>query len=359
VAAVAIILVALMMRVWPNGMPSTGAKSKAHPKVIPLAVLGDSSSQSYHDTVWFPMQNGERGGAHRLQTFQWTEVLARLRGEELDLGPWVQWGWPGPIARGREWLGLAGGRSPPKQDYLYNFANSGAACRNLMRGRFRQAPRLVALMNQTPEQWQRGVVVIRIGINDWSALIDLQARDPMAARLHATAAYCKGEIAAAMALIRASHPSTRILVVGIGNEADDPSNLESYQTEVQTRNLRAAVANFNDALRNLVSGDPRLAYFDDFGWFERLWGSRTADGKPAFRAVEIGTTLRVTYTAGDDPRNALLKDLHPGLAWNTLWAQSLVQRLNEVFGLGVTPISDEEVERFLAPLVEQPKARTS
>ncbi|PNG49234.1 hypothetical protein WDL1P2_00369 (plasmid) [Variovorax sp. WDL1] len=348
-----------MMRVWPNGMPSTGAKSKAHPKVIPLAVLGDSSSQSYHDTVWFPMQNGERGGAHRLQTFQWTEVLARLRGEEFDLGPWVQWGWPGPIARGREWLGLAGGRSPPKQDYLYNFANSGAACRNLMRGRFRQAPRLVALMNQTPEQWQRGVVVIRIGINDWSALIDLQARDPMAARLHATTAYCKGEIAAAMALIRASHPSTRILVVGIGNEADDPSNLESYQTEVQTRNLRAAVANFNDALRNLVRGDPRLAYFDDFGWFERLWGSRTADGKPAFRAVEIGTTLRVTYTAGDDPRNALLKDLHPGLAWNTLWAQSLVQRLNEVFGLGVTPISDEEVERFLAPLVEQPKARTS
>ncbi|WP_143694708.1 hypothetical protein [Variovorax sp. JS1663] len=111
------------------------------------------------------------------------------------------------------------------------------------------------------------------------------------------------------------------------------------------------MANFNDALRNLASGDPRLAYFDDFGWFEGLWGSRTADGKPAFGAVEIGTTLRVTYSAGDDPRNALLKDLHPGLAWNTLWVQSVVLRLNQVFGLGVTPISDKEVEGFLAPLV--------
>ena len=206
-------------------------------------------------------------------------------------------------------------------------------------------------MNQAPEQWRRGIVVIRIGSYDWGALIDLQARDPRAAKLLETTAYCKGEIAAAIALIRAAHPSVRILVVGVTNEADDPGNLASYQTETETRNLRSALMTFNNALRDLASGDPAVALFDDAAWFEARWGSRSPGGKPAFRAVEIGTTLRVAYAAGDEPCNALLADHHAGLAWNALWAQSLVQRINEAFGTCVTPISDEEVERFLAPLV--------
>ncbi|MEJ7687647.1 MAG: hypothetical protein WKG52_11990 [Variovorax sp.] len=139
--------------------PGEGNSSAA----IPLAVLGDSNSHSYQDQISFPADSKERGGARRPQTFQWTEVLARMRGHELDLGPWVTWGRPGLVARAREWVGLPGGRAPKKQDYRYNFANSGAACKNLMKGRFRQAPRLVALMDEEPERWKRGVVVMRIG----------------------------------------------------------------------------------------------------------------------------------------------------------------------------------------------------
>ena len=178
------------------------------------------------------------------------------------------------MARAREWLGLRGGRAPKKEDYLYNFANSGAACRNLMGGRFRQAPRLVALMDEEPERWMHGVVVIRIGLNNWGGLLDLQARDPSAPELRAATAYCAGEIGAAVALIHASHPSTRILLVGIGNEADDPANFDRWQSAAETANIGTALDGFNAAIRRLADGDPRLAYFDDLAWFQARWGSR-------------------------------------------------------------------------------------
>jgi hypothetical protein len=335
---------------WSDGMPSGSHHRPAPSDAIPLAVLGDSSSHSYQDHVGFPMATNERGGAWRSHTLQWTEVLARLRGQELDLGPWVRWGRPGAVAWAREQLGLRGGRAPEKEDYLFNFANSGAACRNLMNGRFRQAPRLVALMDEAPGRWARGIVLIRIGLNDWGGLMDLQASDPAAAELRAATAYCAAELGAAVALIHASHPSTRILLVGVGNEADDPANFDRWQSAAETTNIRAALDGFNAAIRRLAGSDPRLAYFDDHAWFQTHWGSRGADGKPDYRTVAIGPSLRVANTIGDDPRNALLADRHPGLVWNALWAQALVARLRSAFGLPLTPISDQELARFLEPL---------
>lgn len=350
--ALALAATALALGLWSDGMPhDTSPPPFASSDAIPFAVLGDSNSHSYQDRAWFPADTTERGGPLRSRTFQWTEVLARLRGQQLDPGPWVFWGRPGVVARAREWMGLPGGRAPRKEDYLYNFANSGAACKNLMGGRFRQAPRLVALMDQEPERWARGVVVIRIGLNSWSGLLDLQARDPEAPELRQATAYCAGEIGAAVALIHARHPSARILLVGIANEADDPANLEHWQSAAETRNIRTALDGFNAAIRRLADGSARVAYFDDLAWFQAHWGSRNAEGKPDYKTVEIGPSLRVTNTIGDDPRNALLADRHAGLVWNALWAQALVARLREAFGLPLTPIGDEELLRFLEPLV--------
>ncbi|OUM03610.1 hypothetical protein A8M77_04870 [Variovorax sp. JS1663] len=343
---------ALTLGLWSDGMPNDISPSGAAASgAIPLAVLGDSNSHAYQDHAWFPADTIERGGPLRSRTFQWTEVLARLRGQQLDPGPWVRWGRPGVVALAREWMGLRGGRAPRKEDYLYNFANSGAACKNLMGGRFRQAPRLVALMNEDPERWTRGVVVIRIGLNNWAGLMDLQASDPAAPQLREVTSYCAGEIGSAVALIRRAHPSTRILLAGIGNEADDPANFERWQSAAEIRNIRTALDGFNAAIRRLAEGDPRVAYFDDLAWFRSHWGSRDANGKPDYRTVELGPTLRVTNTIGDDPRNAVLADRHPGLVWNALWAQALVARLREAFDLPLTPISDEELVRFVEPLV--------
>ncbi|SFD32143.1 hypothetical protein SAMN05428997_12472 [Bosea sp. CRIB-10] len=319
------------------------------PNVTAVAVLGDSSSHSYQDRLSFPPGTSDRGGALRARTFQWTEVLARLRGGELNFGPWVRWGQSSPIT----WLiGLVGqdaGRTPRKEDYLYNFAISGATCRDLMNGRFRrypQAPRLVELMNADPWRWRNGVVVLRMGNNDWGAVLDEQARDPKAPEVRSVAAYCADQLAATIKLIRDAHPDTRILVVGLDNGANDASAPERYSA-VSLANVQAAFVGFNAQLRGLAASDERIAFFDNGVWFESLWGRRVAGGSATYKSVTIGAKLRVTNTVGDEPTNAELADHHAGLAWNALWAQALVARLREAFDLPLTPISDDEVARFV------------
>ena len=325
-------------------------------QAIPLAVLGDSDSHSYQDAL-YPAGSG-RSSEFRERTFSWVESLARLRGSELDPGPWLTWGNNRYIAFATQLLGLPVGRAPRKQDYLYNFAYYGAICDDLMGRRMRQAPSLAALMAKEPARWQHGVVVIRMGLNDWQGMLDLQARDPQAAELDAAIAHCRDRIGAAMALLRQQQPGLRFMVVGIGNEIDDPSQFERFRSAEETGNTAAALARFNGALRTLAEQTPGAAFFDQDAWFRRLWGSRTPDGLPIYRTVTVGGGFEVSNAAaGDDPHNALLDDHHAGTVWNALWAQSLVARLREAFGLPLTPVSDEELWRYLQPLVTPVKAK--
>lgn len=342
-AIAALALVALAF--WDSSTP----KDEAPPGTVAMAVLGDSGSHSYQDTLSFPPGSADRGGAFRGRTFQWTEVLGRLRGRELNLGPWVRWGQSTPLAWLRGLVGLPAGRSPRKEDYLYNFAASGATCRNLMAGSLRrspQAPRLVELMGRDPGRWRNGVVVIRIGNNDWAAVLDDQARDPKGPIVRAAAAQCVEQIGAAIRLIHDAHPDVRVLLVGTDNGANDPSAPEKFSATALA-NIQTAFADFNAQLHALASSDKRIAFFDLGIWFRNLWGTPGSGGAPAFRAVVIGETLRVTNTIGDAPSNAELADHHSGLTWNVLLAQSLAVRLREAFGLPLTPISDEEAARFI------------
>ncbi|MEJ7687646.1 MAG: hypothetical protein WKG52_11985 [Variovorax sp.] len=144
--------------------------------------------------------------------------------------------------------------------------------------------------------------------------------------------------------------------MGIGNEADDPAYFDRWHSGAEAANISSALDGFNGAIRQLAIGQPRVAFFDDAAWFRSRWGSRGANGKPAYRAVAVGASLSVTNSAGDDPRNALVSDHHPGLALNALLAQALVVRLREAFGLPLTPIGDEELARFVEPLMGAPTA---
>ncbi|MEJ8856066.1 SGNH/GDSL hydrolase family protein [Variovorax robiniae] len=350
--ALGLACVVAVVAVWGDGMADGTAASHAAMAPagsMPIAVIGDSNSHSYQDSITFPPGSEERGGALRSHTFQWIEVIARLRQAQLDPGPWVTWGRPGDVAWLRELMGLSAGRAPRKEDYLYNFANSGATCKHVMGERlgqrFRQAPRLVALMDAHPERWRNGVVVIRIGDNDWAGVRDIQRRDPASPELQKVTDYCAGQVEAAIHLIHSRHPTTRIMVVGVIGLAIDPSPLRPQPSARETANLQAATDRFNRALRAVASG-PYLAFFDDAAWFDERWGSLDALHKPT--AVNIGTVLRVTNTIGDEPDHAQLADNHAGLAWNAIWAQSLVAHLKSEFDLPLTPIGDDELARFVA-----------
>jgi hypothetical protein len=336
---------------WPDNLPDA-ARDRPITSAIPLAVIGDSGSHSYQDPITFPPGGGLRDAALRDQTYQWTEVMTRLRGQEVDLGPWVRWGRGGVVAWMRDLVGLGGGRSPLKEDYLYNFSNSGAACKNIMGDRlgqrYRQAPRLVALMDEEPERWRRGVVFIHIGANDWNRLLDLQAQDPAAPELLETIDYCRDQIERAVDAIHASHPSTRVLVIGPASDADDPGTFDRFRDAKARANIRTAVNTLSKALGGIAARHPGfVAFVDNGAWFRQRWGERGPDGEPAYHEVRIGH-LQVSNTAGDGLENAWLGDGHAGTAMNTLWAQFLFERLRELTEAPLTPISDEEVVRFLS-----------
>ena len=324
---------------------------------VSLAVLGDSDSHAYHDSVFFPPGSTKRGGPYRPTTWQWTELLQRLRGRQLDQGEWGFHGTRGAVARANRWLGREG-RSPPKQDYHYNFALSGADCSDLLQGYSQQARALLSLMDQEPARWRNGVVLIRIGINDLGDARDLEqlAHDPQAPAVQEKIAACVQAIQGSVALLRGHHPSVRIVLVGIFNNAHWPKYLGRWHDPVQLANIDKGLDVFDHALAGMARTDPGIAFFDDRAWFAARWGSRDEHGRPAYRNLVLGE-LGVRNTAGDGPEHAVLADGHAGSAWNAEWARALVDLMNARFQLAITPISQAEVIATLARTEPASKAR--
>lgn len=316
---------------------------------IRFAVLGDSDSQSYHDGLMLG-DPGLRGGAYRSTTYQWTEILARLRGDQIDFGEWGTWGTGKYRAYLSEMFGSPA-RTPAKQDYRYNFAVSGASCSQLMGRPQRQAVRLVDLMNAEPAAWRGGVVLIRIGINDVGAhdVLEELARDSKASRPAGLIDACLAAIGEAVALIRRQHADTNVVLVGVLSNADWSGEFDNWRSGREIANIDAGMALFDQGLRRLAAADSHVYFFDDRAWFRGLWGARDAEGRPSYKTVQLSSDWAVTNSSGDDPRNAVLSDNHAGVVWNTLWARDLVTSLNAAFGLHLKPIDQAEVIDFLRP----------
>jgi len=318
---------------------------------VPFGVLGDSDSHAYHDDLTFGRWPGARGGELRQRTWQWTETLAHLRSTEIDPGPWGAWGTRfRRLSVLRDALGQDG-RFPEKQDYLFNQAHSGAVCANLNAAPQDQTRRLLTLMARDPSRWQHGVVVVRIGTNDFGKEASLEAlsRDPSDPAVVALIDSCLSNISTAVQRLRQAQPGLRIVLVGIFNNAEWEKFHHLWQSPEAMAAIRRGLARFDDGLRAMVKGDARMAFFDDQAWFAARWGSRATTGVADYRKVRFGASFEVSNSGGDEPEHATLKDGHAGTVWNALWAQSLVDLLNDHFGLGVAPLRGDELVNFVDP----------
>jgi GDSL-like Lipase/Acylhydrolase family len=297
-----------------------------------------------------PAASNKRGGKFRVTTLQWTEVLARLRGEQIKQGDFGVWGAPIKIAEALDWLGLRG-RAPRKMDFRYNFAVSGAECSDLMTGYYRQASRLLAQMNRAPEKWRHGLVMIQIGVNSigQNDFLDRYAKSGVTPAIRAEIMACVEAHRQTISLIAASHPETRFVVAGIFDNTNVASNFERWTTPVELANIAAALDIFDAGLRSLAAANPKIAFIDARAWFRDYWGGRDADGKPGYRSVNLGGTASVTNTRGDDPRNAILADEHGGVVYNALWARRIIEEMNSAFGLNIEPIAISEIALLVDP----------
>lgn len=325
---------------------------------IPLAVIGDSDSQGFRDVHDPNAPAVPRGGRFADTTFQWTEALAKLRGDQLDLGEWGMHGMRGRVAAAIEWVGVANPieswgwevRAPKKRDHRYNFAYSGDGCSDLFGGWSRQVPRLVRTMDAEASKWRNGIVVIKIGGNDFANDIpnlNLLAQDPQSPVARAKMDMCLLQIRKAVALIHQNHPQTRIVLGGIFNNSNWERMHDQWHSPTQLANISKGLDYFDDALLAMVKPDPRLAFFSDRQWFEGIWGSRGSDGRPDYRVYKLGPQIQVINSGGDAPTHATLADGHAGLVWNAKWAQALVTLINSRFDLKLTPVTDDDVLRFV------------
>ena len=325
---------------------------------IPLAVIGDSDSQGFQDSYPAGLAEMPRGGKYHDTTFQWGEVLARLRGNEVDLGAPVVLGMGGRLARAVEVVGLTGAaeslgfevRAPKKRDNRFNFAYSGNGCADLFGGWSRQVPRLIRLMDAEPVRWRDGVVVLKIGNNDFAndiPNIDRLANDPASPEVRRKMDFCLGEIRRAVAAIQQRHPQTRIVLGGTFDNSRWDQYRDHWHSPQMLANISKGLDYFDDALQRMAAADARLAFFSDRRWFDALWGPRDRDGLPNYRTLVLSPSVRVDNTGGDAPWNATLADGHTGLVWNAKWSQALVDLIDARWGLKITPISDAEVLQFV------------
>lgn len=327
------------------------ATPAAWPSPLAMGVLGDSDSQGYQNRIWFPPGGTERGGAWHASTLQWTEVLAALRGDVIDLGPRGVWGAPRLVLRALDPLGYRGSR-PRTEDHRHNFAMSGASCLALASRAYRQSQRLLDLMDDSPDRWRDGIIVIRAGGNDFGtadsldALARNAADDAVAARIDD----CLAEYRRVADAILARHPQTRLLIVGTSNNAHWPPHHGRWQSQADLLRIEHGLDRFDASLRTWAATDRRIAFFDDRAWFRNLWGDRDQNGRPTYRPVRLGS-LVVTNTQGDAPNHAVLADGHAGLVWNLLWAQALVHTINAAFGTQVPDIRQDELTDLLARLI--------
>lgn len=316
---------------------------------IPIAVLGDSDSHSYHDTVLIDPHR--RGGArYRPVTYQWTEVLHELRSDQVDFGAWGVWGTGRTVARlgrlvGQRW------RVPRKEDFEYNLAWSGAECADLTEGPGAQADTLVRIIERDPGLWDGGVVVVKIGIN--SLQTPEQLEEYAASGLNEEAARrvaaCVGHISASVEAIRSTSARPGIALVGLFEEPNWVPLVDRWQTADAIANIRAVLDHFDGELERLSRSDDAAVFVDDRQWWKEHWGDRDQLGIPHYRAVSLGGATAVTNTQGDSPVNAVLADGHAGTVQNGLWARHLVGKLNAAFGLELDPPRDAEIAGLADP----------
>lgn len=315
---------------------------------VPLAVLGDSDSHSYQDTLSFAQGSEERGGKWRATSWQWSELLARWRGDQLDFGTWDAWGQSGWRHRALTWLGQAP-RTPRKMDFQYNFAISGQGCDHLLE----QATYLRDLIEAHPAHWENGLVVMRIGgiaLNNplW---LEAAANNPRARAVVDHVSLCQSAHTRAVALLQRAQPSLRLVLVGPLNDAHDPLNRTQWRTESGLANIEQALAPFDQHLKLLESQDPvHRLYFDNRAWFARQWVGQSDHGLPTYRTLQLGPlTLKPDF--GDAPSHLQLGDRHFGTAANALWAQALVQALQARWpDLNLAPIGAAELDPLWASL---------
>jgi hypothetical protein len=305
---------------------------------MPVAIIGDSASQSYRGT--------HHGGAYHYLTWGWTDIWDMLRPSEVNLGALDAWGTGYQIARIRARLGLPA-RAPHKLDFEYDYAESGMGCDSLLNSEPQAARWLLDRVGHEPERWNQGLVVIRIGGVDLARyqVLDRWSETGLDPYARAAVHRCVDAIGAVVQGLRRLG-TVKIALAGVGRPYNKPHTEERWPDDSQVQRMAEVLDYYDAQLKQLADSDRSTVFLDDITWYrERLGDRKLGSLKSTF---SLGTkVIRRSY--GDDPENFILADMHHGTIFSGLWLNHLVSSLNAHFGLSFTPIREDELLKLIEP----------
>ncbi|MFV1872008.1 MAG: hypothetical protein ACMZ64_01605 [Oleiphilus sp.] len=322
------------------------AEPRQPSSAIPIAVLGDSDSHSYRDKF----DNKARGGEYHDVTFNWPALWDRFRSDEVNLGRFDEWGESYRLARIKYWLGLPA-RAPKKLDFEYNYAVSGLRCESLLASWPYQAKWLIQRLQRSPEFWQKGIVIIRIGVNDLGSTEQLirwskTGLDEMASK---TVSSCTKHISETIEAILTAHPTIKVTVMGMCRSCNLTDTYKVWPDIENIQNRDAVMSAYDQDLEGFASNQQRVLFIDDVQWLKQRYGDRYSETM-SFE-TKLAEQVDIYSKAGDHPSNLILSDLHSGTVYNAFWLNNLIGQMNNGFDLRLTPINEKDVLSVIEPVL--------
>lgn len=278
-----------------------------------LAIIGDSTLDEYR-------ANDNRGGSYGPTTLNPVELLVTKR--RLNVGAW-------------------GSRAEPRRSgYEFNWARSGDTSAQ-------------ALSNQAPGvigQIQAGTVthvIVMIGLNDFSPWglapsPSIYSGSLSGATLTSRLNTIADRISQTARNVNAAAPG-RVLLVGVQDyialQVLPDYEMSLYPDAAKRQRIVDAISYVNAKIQAQTVADG--IHFLDYNAAMGVELSARRSGPD----IVIGGQVIDVNVRGDEPHHVLLNDtyMHPGTVYNGLVANTLIARMNQVWGLGLAAMTDAEI----------------
>ncbi len=275
-----------------------------------IGIMGDSNSDEYR-------ADDARGGIYADTTLNWMEQLVRRR--DLNFGAWGTWG------------------APRRTGYEYNWAISGATTSSLLK-----EGQATGLAKQVAEG-KVSYVFLWIGDNDFH-LTNGTYKEIYDGSLSDEALQSKIDqtiqnITTAVDIILAAGP-VKMVVVTISDKGLSPQAKILFPNATKRMRFTKAVNEVNTGIEELAS-TRGIAVVDTNNFASEVISRINKLG-----FLKVGDQRINVLIHGDSPYHLQLGDTsgHPGTVASGLIANALfIQPFNDHYGLGITPLSDEEI----------------
>jgi hypothetical protein len=220
-------------------------------------------------------------------------------------------------------------------------------CDSLLNSEPQAARWLIERIGREPERWNHGLVVIRMGMVDLALppALDIWGRTGLDAYARMTVDRCVDAIRSVAQGVR-SFGTTKIALVGVGRNYNRPKSEQRWPEDSQVQRMAEVLDYYDAQLQRMADNDKHTVFLDDIAWYRERLGDRRSGN---IRSTFVFGTKVIRRATGDDPENLMAADWHYGTVYSGLWLNHLISRLNQHFGLALTPIRDDELLKLIEP----------